>query len=51
MHASVEPFEPTGYDEPVNETMGDVEEADLKEQEAGFDDGIERPPPGLGWGF
>lgn len=51
MHTLEEPSEPTSDKEPVNETMGNVEEADLWEQEAGFDDVIERPPPGMGWAF
>ncbi|KAF8600686.1 hypothetical protein BDV93DRAFT_608572 [Ceratobasidium sp. AG-I] len=51
VHASEEPLEPTSEDEPENETMGDVEEADLWEQEAGFDEVIEQPPRGSGWGF
>ena len=51
MRTSEEPSEPTSDNEPVNEPMGDIEEAALWEQEAGFDDVIERPPPGLGWAF
>lgn len=46
-----EPLRPTKEDEPANNTLDDVSEADLWELEAGFDEVIERPPPGMGWVF
>ena len=50
-HSSVEPLEFTTTDEPANDTIGEIEEADIWEQEVGFDEVIEQPTRGSAWGF
>lgn len=37
--------------EPANDTVDDIKEADLWEQEAGFDEALDKLSPGSGWGF